>query len=118
VSHSCWAAIADPELLKYATLHCDIVVKFGRFPHRNRAMGRDTTPAEWEFWAVEGSRGSALRIPSASRRDQRGNSKTVVPGTLKMKSSPMILAGVQHPGANPFAINRSTRARELSTVKE
>ena len=33
----------DPELLKYATLHRDIVVKFGRFPHRNRAMGRDTT---------------------------------------------------------------------------
>lgn len=42
-------AFGDPELLKYATLHRDIVVKFGRFPHRNRAMGRDTTPAEQEF---------------------------------------------------------------------
>ena len=30
-----------------------------------------------------------------------------------MKSSPIILAGVQHPGANPFAINRSTIAKEL-----
>jgi hypothetical protein len=39
---------------------------------------------------------------------QRGNSNVVVPGRLKMKSSPMILAGVQHPEANPFAINRST----------
>ena len=42
-------AFGDPELLKYATIHRDIVVKFGRFPHRNRAMGRDTTPAEQEF---------------------------------------------------------------------
>jgi uncharacterized protein (DUF924 family) len=42
-------AFGDPELLKYATLHRDIVVKFGRFPHRNRAMGRDTTPVEQEF---------------------------------------------------------------------
>jgi uncharacterized protein (DUF924 family) len=24
-------------------------VKFGRFPHRNRALGRETTPAEQEF---------------------------------------------------------------------
>jgi uncharacterized protein (DUF924 family) len=42
-------AFGDPELLKYATTHRDIVVKFGRFPHRNGAMGRDTTPAEQEF---------------------------------------------------------------------
>jgi uncharacterized protein (DUF924 family) len=39
----------DPERLRYAAIHRDIVVKFGRFPHRNRAMGRDTTPAEQEF---------------------------------------------------------------------
>jgi hypothetical protein len=47
----------DPELLKCATLHRDIVVKFGRFPHGIRAMGRDTTPAEQEFfgrWRVRG----------------------------------------------------------------
>jgi Bacterial protein of unknown function (DUF924) len=37
-------AFGDPELLKYATLHRDIVVKFRRFPHRNRAMGHDATP--------------------------------------------------------------------------
>jgi uncharacterized protein (DUF924 family) len=42
-------AFGDPELLKYATIHRDIVVKFGRFPHRNRAIGRDTTPAEQGF---------------------------------------------------------------------
>jgi hypothetical protein len=105
-------AFGDPELLKYATLHRDIVVKFGRFPHRNRAMGRDTTPAEQAFLGGGGFAESALRIPSASRRDQRGKSKAVVPGTLKMKSSPMILAGVQHPEANPFAVNRSTMATQ------
>jgi uncharacterized protein (DUF924 family) len=42
-------AFGDPELLKYATNHRDIVMKFGRFPHRNCAMGRDTTPAELQF---------------------------------------------------------------------
>ena len=42
-------AFGDAERLRYAVIHHDIVVKFGRFPHRNRAMGRDTTPAEQEF---------------------------------------------------------------------
>lgn len=32
--------------LKYAELHRDIVRRFGRFPHRNRALGRATTPEE------------------------------------------------------------------------
>jgi uncharacterized protein (DUF924 family) len=31
-------AFGDPERLKYAAIHRDIGVKFGRFPHRNRAM--------------------------------------------------------------------------------
>jgi uncharacterized protein (DUF924 family) len=29
--------------------HRDIIAKFGRFPHRNRVLGRETTPAEREF---------------------------------------------------------------------
>lgn len=32
--------------LGYAELHRDIVRRFGRFPHRNRALGRTTTPEE------------------------------------------------------------------------
>jgi uncharacterized protein (DUF924 family) len=44
-----YEAFGDPELLKYATTHRDIVVKFGRFPHRNSLMGRRTTPAEQAF---------------------------------------------------------------------
>jgi uncharacterized protein (DUF924 family) len=42
-------AFGDAERLRHAVIHHDIVVKFGRFPHRNHAMGRDTTPAEREF---------------------------------------------------------------------
>lgn len=32
--------------LKYAELHRDIVRRFGRFPYRNRVLGRATTPEE------------------------------------------------------------------------
>ena len=39
----------DPEQLKFAVTHRDIIVKYGRFPHRNRALGRETTQAEREF---------------------------------------------------------------------
>jgi len=39
--------------LKWARLHRDIIVRFGRFPHRNRALGRATTPEEQVF-LVEG----------------------------------------------------------------
>lgn len=31
---------------KYAVEHRDIVRRFGRFPHRNAVLGRETTPAE------------------------------------------------------------------------
>ena len=44
-----YEAIGDADLLRYALSHRDIVAKFGRFPHRNRVVGRDTTPAEREF---------------------------------------------------------------------
>jgi uncharacterized protein (DUF924 family) len=35
--------------LKWAAIHRDIVVRFGRFPHRNPSLGRVTTPEEQEF---------------------------------------------------------------------
>jgi uncharacterized protein (DUF924 family) len=44
-----YEALGDAEKMKYAMEHRDIIAKFGRFPHRNRAMGRDTTPAEQDF---------------------------------------------------------------------
>ncbi|MBZ9993813.1 DUF924 family protein [Mesorhizobium sp. BH1-1-4] len=35
--------------LKYALEHRDIIQRFGRFPHRNRMLGRETTPEEKAF---------------------------------------------------------------------
>lgn len=37
------------ENLRFALLHRDIVVRFGRFPHRNAILGRDSTPEEVAF---------------------------------------------------------------------
>jgi len=42
-------ATGDAELLKWAQLHADIIERFGRFPHRNVALGRATTPDEQAF---------------------------------------------------------------------
>ncbi len=42
------------EQVKFAKIHRDIIVKFGRFPHRNEVLGRDTTPQEAEFLANGG----------------------------------------------------------------
>jgi len=44
-----YQALGDAELLRYAVAHHDIIAKFGRFPHRNRALNRDTTSAEQAF---------------------------------------------------------------------
>ncbi|PSB04461.1 DUF924 family protein [Merismopedia glauca] len=33
----------------FARKHCQIIEKFGRFPHRNQILGRETTPEEAEF---------------------------------------------------------------------
>ncbi len=42
--------VADmPETLKFAHIHRDIIVRFGRFPHRNDALGRATTNEEEAF---------------------------------------------------------------------
>ncbi|HXN42747.1 MAG TPA: DUF924 family protein [Xanthobacteraceae bacterium] len=39
----------DAEGEKYAEIHADVIRRFGRFPHRNRALGRDTTEQERAF---------------------------------------------------------------------
>jgi uncharacterized protein (DUF924 family) len=41
--------------LDYARRHHEIIARFGRFPHRNAALGRPSTPAEVEFLAQPGS---------------------------------------------------------------
>jgi len=44
-----------PDVTSYAAGHRDIVERFGRFPHRNEILGRETTPEEAEFLKTEGS---------------------------------------------------------------
>jgi uncharacterized protein (DUF924 family) len=41
--------VGDPEVLKWIHIHRDIIVRFGRFPHRNSALGRTTTAEEQAF---------------------------------------------------------------------
>jgi len=40
---------------EYAVKHRDIVARFGRFPHRNAVLGRDSTSQELEFLTQPGS---------------------------------------------------------------
>ena len=39
----------------YAVRHRDVIRRFGRFPHRNAALGRASTPEETEFLRQPGS---------------------------------------------------------------
>ncbi|MBF9233545.1 DUF924 family protein [Microvirga alba] len=50
-------ALGEPESVKYAHHHHDIVARFGRFPHRNGILERETTPDEEEFLKVSDFRG-------------------------------------------------------------
>jgi uncharacterized protein (DUF924 family) len=44
-----YRAAGDADGLKWAEIHADIIRRFGRFPHRNAALGRNTTPEEQAF---------------------------------------------------------------------
>lgn len=48
-------ALGDANMLDFAVRHRDIVARFGRFPHRNAILGRDTTPEEAAFLEQPGS---------------------------------------------------------------
>ncbi len=52
-----FTALGDPENLRYAEIHADIIRRFGRFPHRNQVLGRQTTEAEAAFLADGGFAG-------------------------------------------------------------
>ncbi|PZR09217.1 MAG: DUF924 domain-containing protein [Azospirillum brasilense] len=47
----------DAHSLHWARLHDDIIRRFGRFPHRNAALGRETTPEEQAFLDAGGFSG-------------------------------------------------------------
>jgi len=42
-------ALGDEDNIKYAEIHAEIIRRFGRFPHRNPVLGRETTPEEHAF---------------------------------------------------------------------
>jgi len=42
---------------RWAEHHRTVIARFGRFPHRNRALGRETTPEEQAFLDADGFRG-------------------------------------------------------------
>ena len=45
------------EMAHWAKVHLDIIARFGRFPHRNRVLGRMSTPAEIAFLKAGGFSG-------------------------------------------------------------
>jgi len=42
-------ALGDPDTLDWAHRHQEVIRRFGRFPHRNAALGRRTTPEEQAY---------------------------------------------------------------------
>lgn len=50
-------ASGDEDSTKWAILHRDIIRDFGRFPHRNEVLGRDTTADERRFLEDGGFKG-------------------------------------------------------------
>ena len=45
----------DPEDMQYPKRHYEIIARFGRFPHRNAILGRQSTAEEAEFLKQPGS---------------------------------------------------------------
>ena len=43
------SALKLEEHLRYAQLHLEVVSNFGRYPHRNAALNRESTPQEVEY---------------------------------------------------------------------
>ena len=48
-----FSALGNDNLLAYANAHRDVIARFGRFPHRNAALGRSNTPDE-QAWLDAG----------------------------------------------------------------
>ena len=50
-------ATTEPEYLRYAQAHRDVIARYGRFPHRNAALGRANTPEEQVYLDAGGGFG-------------------------------------------------------------
>ncbi|AFS79789.1 hypothetical protein DUF924 [Gottschalkia acidurici 9a] len=47
--------LSDKETAEYEYRHKEIIDRFGRYPHRNKALNRESTPEEIEFLKQPGS---------------------------------------------------------------
>jgi uncharacterized protein (DUF924 family) len=52
-----YKALGEPEQLRFAVEHHDIIRAFGRFPHRNPVLGRQTSAAEQAYLDANGFAG-------------------------------------------------------------
>ena len=50
-----FTALGNDFQLGFAKKHHDVIERFGRFPHRNGVLGRDSTPDEAAYLAQPGS---------------------------------------------------------------
>jgi uncharacterized protein (DUF924 family) len=55
VSLSCYEALGEEEALDYARQHAEVIARFGRYPSRNAALGRTSTPEEEEYLSRPGA---------------------------------------------------------------
>ncbi|MDB5621521.1 MAG: hypothetical protein JWR39_84 [Devosia sp.] len=51
-----YQALGDPEQLEFQLQHLHAIERFGRFPFRNKALGRLSTPEEQQYIAQAGDR--------------------------------------------------------------
>jgi uncharacterized protein (DUF924 family) len=47
--------LVDARTADFALRHRDVIARFGRFPHRNGALGRESSAAELAFLQTPGS---------------------------------------------------------------
>ena len=59
----------DAEILLHARAHREIIARFGRFPFRNAALGRESTPEEAEFLAEGGYMAIVNQLRSSHASD-------------------------------------------------
>jgi uncharacterized protein (DUF924 family) len=52
-----YKALGEEEGIKYAEIHLDAIRRFGRFPHRNKILGRSSTQEEVAYLADGGFSG-------------------------------------------------------------
>jgi len=51
-----FTSLGDARSLDFMTAHRDTIARFGRFPFRNKALGRESTPEELAYMREQGDR--------------------------------------------------------------